>query len=296
MVGQEIGLPAICVELCLHAVEGVPLVNSRDVAAVFEKEHAIVLRAIRDLEIDAELHRSWFRGKLFKDSYGRDQPSFDLTRQGFTLLVMGFTGRKADAFKIKYIQAFDAMEAALRAGLQGSIDVFGAFQRIEQSQERLQFGQEEIFGELKEVRKDLAEVIPLRRWLLAEDEAIQIAVIEKYFHGLSPYDLKTKIVENGKLLPNAQQDHAFGKNNRKITEIWIISDKNNQELRNSEARMASWTNFYAFQRMIQVEISKRQREIKEWQRERAKLVEIRDDARIMTVAEYEDWVQSKLDL
>ena len=77
-----------------HRVEGgVPLVNSRDVAEKFEKRHADVLRDIDGIlsKIDANPHRSWFQTVTVWDSYGRQQPSFDLTRQGFTLLVMGWT-------------------------------------------------------------------------------------------------------------------------------------------------------------------------------------------------------------
>jgi len=95
-----------------NATDGVALVNSRDVAEAFEKRPSEVNRAINDFEIGAELHRSWFREARVLDAYGREQPSFDMTRQGFTLLVMGWTGERAMAFKVRYIEAFDAMEAA----------------------------------------------------------------------------------------------------------------------------------------------------------------------------------------
>jgi phage regulator Rha-like protein len=49
------------------------------------------------------------------DAYGRDQPAYDLTREGFTLLAMGWTGEKAMAFKVRYIRGFNEMEAALRS-------------------------------------------------------------------------------------------------------------------------------------------------------------------------------------
>jgi phage regulator Rha-like protein len=74
-------VPAICAELHLHALDGVPLVNSRDVAAVFEKRHDNVLRNINDLEIASDLRTSWFRPRTLTDSYGREQPFFDLNRR-----------------------------------------------------------------------------------------------------------------------------------------------------------------------------------------------------------------------
>jgi Rha family phage regulatory protein len=77
------------------------------VAEAFEKEHGKVLRDIKELKIEPNLATSWFRPTTLLDSYGREQPSFDLTRQGFTLLVMGWTGERAMAFKVRYIEAFD---------------------------------------------------------------------------------------------------------------------------------------------------------------------------------------------
>src|SRR4051812_42583580 len=55
-------VPAICVELKVHINgDGTPVVNSRDVAEVFDKRHADVLRDIDAIKIDADLRRSWFR-------------------------------------------------------------------------------------------------------------------------------------------------------------------------------------------------------------------------------------------
>ena len=112
---SAMSLPAICTELRLRQDGNVPVVNSRDVADLFEKRHNNVLRDIEALEIYSDLSRSWFRSISVTDSYGREQPSFNMTRQGFTLLVMGWTGERATAFKVRYIEAFDAMEATLRS-------------------------------------------------------------------------------------------------------------------------------------------------------------------------------------
>jgi len=55
-----------------------------------------------------------FIGTDAPDGQGIDRRTFDMTRDGFTLLAMGFTGAKALKFKIRYIKAFNAMEAALK--------------------------------------------------------------------------------------------------------------------------------------------------------------------------------------
>jgi Rha family phage regulatory protein len=91
-----------------------PTTNSLNVAAVFGKAHKNVLQVIGTLEIPGETHRLFFQPISYKDSYGRDQDAYNLTRDGFTLLVMGFTGAKAMRFKIAYIEAFNRMEEELR--------------------------------------------------------------------------------------------------------------------------------------------------------------------------------------
>ncbi len=75
----------------------VVLVNTRDVAELFEKPHDKVCCDIKALDMSPELATSWFRQTTTADSYGREQPSYDMTRDGFTLLVMGWTGPKAQA-------------------------------------------------------------------------------------------------------------------------------------------------------------------------------------------------------
>jgi Rha family phage regulatory protein len=85
------------------------------VAERFEKRHDHVLRDIDQILGAPNLGHGWFREVQSEHPtiVGRFDRSFDLTRQGFTLLVMGWTGERAMAFKVRYIEAFDAMEWAL---------------------------------------------------------------------------------------------------------------------------------------------------------------------------------------
>ncbi len=94
---------------------GQVLTDSRTVAATFGKRHDDVLRRIRALDIPADFTARNFAVSEYKDETGRTLPCYYITRDGFVLLVMGFTGKKAMAFKIKYIEAFNAMERALAA-------------------------------------------------------------------------------------------------------------------------------------------------------------------------------------
>src|SRR5260221_6762771 len=89
--------------------------SSRDVAAYFGKPHKNVLRAIRGLiAAHPELRRLNFAPSEWVNEQAKPQPVYDMDRDGFVLIAMGFTGMKALEFKILYIDAFNKMEAALR--------------------------------------------------------------------------------------------------------------------------------------------------------------------------------------
>ena len=91
--------------------------NSRDVAALFGKQHRHVLRDIRETlrpNLDPVDFIKMFKQLPYTDPTGRTLFSEDMTKDGFTLLVMGYTGAKAMQFKVAYIQAFNEMEAKLK--------------------------------------------------------------------------------------------------------------------------------------------------------------------------------------
>lgn len=94
--------------------DGRVVANSRDVASAFEKQHKDVLRAIDNLECSVDFTGRNFAPSEYRDPSGRALRSFDLTRDGFAFLVMGFTGAKAARFKEAYITAFNEMEEELR--------------------------------------------------------------------------------------------------------------------------------------------------------------------------------------
>lgn len=89
-------------------------VTSLDVAATFGKEHKHVMRDIRELGCSTEFNESNFGLIGYTDTTGRKQKAYAMTRDGFTLLVMGYTGELAMRFKEAYIKQFNAMEAALQ--------------------------------------------------------------------------------------------------------------------------------------------------------------------------------------
>ena len=86
--------------------------TSLSVANVFNKRHSDILAQIREFPTDDFTERN-FPLSEYTDSTGRKLPCYNLTRDGFSLLVMGFTGQKSYKWKIEFIKAFNLMEAEL---------------------------------------------------------------------------------------------------------------------------------------------------------------------------------------
>ena len=93
---------------------GQPTASSRDIAEHFGKGHNHVLRDIDAMKKDVSNFGQMFFDTEIPDSYGRPQRAYLMNRDGFTLLAMGFTGKEALEWKVKYINAFNAMEQELR--------------------------------------------------------------------------------------------------------------------------------------------------------------------------------------
>ncbi|MCC3159724.1 Rha family transcriptional regulator [Hymenobacter sp. 15J16-1T3B] len=95
--------------------KGNPATDSLLVAKGFGKSHKSVLRAIDNLECDAEFSRRNFAPSTYTDGRGKTQRSVIMSKDGFAFLVMGFTGKRAAQFKQGYIEQFNSMEMQLRS-------------------------------------------------------------------------------------------------------------------------------------------------------------------------------------
>lgn len=86
------------------------------VAERFGKRHADVIRAIENLQKNDSTQNCvrCFKKSSYQDEQGKPRPMYYINRDGFTFLVMGFTGKKANEWKWNYINAFNSMEAILR--------------------------------------------------------------------------------------------------------------------------------------------------------------------------------------
>ena len=88
--------------------------TSEVIAKEFKKEHRDVVRAIENLDCSNEFRVRNFAQSNFVNSQGRSFDSYEMTKDGFTFLVMGFTGERAAKIKESFIEAFNLMESVLK--------------------------------------------------------------------------------------------------------------------------------------------------------------------------------------
>ncbi|EAK4365718.1 hypothetical protein C3268_06780 [Campylobacter coli] len=101
------------VDVELEVVDNAVYTTSLSVAEVFNKNHKNIIRKINEFPKD-NFTKLNFEPSKYIDSTGRILPCYKITRDGFSLLVMGFTGEKAYKWKVEFIKAFNEMEKRLR--------------------------------------------------------------------------------------------------------------------------------------------------------------------------------------
>lgn len=136
--------------------------NSVLVAKVFNKEHSKVMRDIANLKCSNDFRAANFGLSSYVNEQNKEFPMYEMTKDGFTFLVMGYTGQKAAEFKEAYINAFNAMEAELKSqqtkqlsaaeSLLQSVQLLVAHERqlaiIEQNQKNMQGAIHTLFDEV----------------------------------------------------------------------------------------------------------------------------------------------------
>jgi anti-repressor protein len=107
-------------ELVFKSEKGTPVTTSLLVAEKFGKRHADVLRDIRNLNCSEDFHKRNFallvEMKSLPQGGATKAEYYLITKDGFTFLVMGYTGEQAGKFKEEYINAFNKMEAIIKTG------------------------------------------------------------------------------------------------------------------------------------------------------------------------------------
>jgi len=98
----------------LNNKDGKVFVSSLDIADNFGKQHKNIIRDVENIECTPEFSELNFEPTSYLDKSNRESKCYNITRDGFSFLVMGFTGKKAAIWKEKYIEAFNKIEAELK--------------------------------------------------------------------------------------------------------------------------------------------------------------------------------------
>ena len=104
-------------DLVFRSEKNNPVTSSLLVAEKFQKEHRHILDSIRNLVAENSAARSLFLENQYENR-GKMYPMYLMNRDGFSLLVMGFTGSKALQFKLDFIEAFNKMEQIIKSSFQ----------------------------------------------------------------------------------------------------------------------------------------------------------------------------------
>ena len=100
-------------DIILSTQNGEPVASSRQIAESFGKEHKNVMQSIENISAENSAVTQMFFKTTYTAGTGKAYPMYLMNRDGFTLLAMGFTGKAALEWKLKYIAAFNAMEKQL---------------------------------------------------------------------------------------------------------------------------------------------------------------------------------------
>lgn len=195
-------------DIVLSIQNGEPVASSRDIAENFGKRHSHVLDGIQSIIHSAEKSAQWFCESEYKDASGRTNKMYYMNRQGFSLVVMGFTGEKALEWKIKYIEAFEEMAKQLTTPepeppeLALSKALVMAQGIIAREQERS-----------KQLEKENAKLKPAAEYahnMLLSDETLTVTQLAKNY-GMTARKLNSLLAEWGV--------------QRKVNDQWILYSK-----------------------------------------------------------------------
>jgi len=112
----------------IQVIDGTPKVTTKDIADRFGKTHRDVMRAVGLMECSDDFRERNFARSSYKSNQNKQFSCLEMTRDGFSFLCMGFTGKRAGQWKESYIEAFNKMESFIKnessdLSLIGSINI-----------------------------------------------------------------------------------------------------------------------------------------------------------------------------
>ena len=144
-------------EIVFRGANDQAMTSSLLVAKEFGKAHAKVMRDIENLNCSDEFRLANFGDSYFKNEQGREFPMFTMTKDGFSFLVMGYTGKKAARFKEAYINAFNKMESEIRSSIKpkSQLEILQmSINQLVEQERRLS----SVERDIAETKKEIAEI------------------------------------------------------------------------------------------------------------------------------------------
>ncbi|MBQ4535031.1 MAG: Rha family transcriptional regulator [Ruminococcus sp.] len=138
---------------------GTLTVSSLQVAEDFGKEHKNVIQAIEKIKAENSAVTPMFIEDTYQSGTGKNYKSYNLTRDGFSLLVMGFTGKKALEWKLKYIEAFNLMEQEIKEQYSDISPQLKFLIEMERKQKQLEAKQQELENKIADITEMRDETI-----------------------------------------------------------------------------------------------------------------------------------------
>lgn len=139
--------------------QGRDVTTSLIVAQVFGKEHKNVMRDIENLSCSSTFNRLNFERITYRDARNREQYAYQMTKDGFSFLVMGYTGDKAGQFKEMFINEFNKREMMLKSDdyiLARSQEIL--HNRLQLAKKQLELAQETISAQDTQLKQQAPKV------------------------------------------------------------------------------------------------------------------------------------------
>lgn len=218
----------------IENVKGELVVSSREVAKNFGKEHKHVLRDIDNIKLDG-VAQNW-AGLFIENEYQHEQNKqsyreYLITKDGFALLAMGFTGKKALEWKLKYIEVFNKMDHAIKENNNLQIDskfIYQIAQQLEEKENQIKEQRPKVlFAEAVENSEDVILVKEMA--LILTQQGFKIGQ-NQLFEYLRKNEFLCKKVGDMYNLPTKKYEHFFKVTKRTIQHTNGTSVKNTPKI------------------------------------------------------------------
>lgn len=184
-------------ELVIQGEAGKDVTTSLLVAEVFGKVHKRVLQDIRELTCSEQFKEHNFVLKLKISELGagrtRKDPYYEITKDGFSFLVMGYTGAKAGEFKERFINEFNKREAMLKSDdyiLMRSEQILK--KRIEDMEQRNRMLEEQNEQQAQQIKQDAPKLQIFNDYITSEGTLTTTQIAKEYGWGAKTLNEKLR--------------------------------------------------------------------------------------------------------